>query len=150
MKKSTQTVATCHAYKPLPRCRRRSSLDFTGIPTRTKQSFKDECDINSIMKKYQRTGVIDHVNKHGGVYGECPAATFQEALALVDQAHNQFSELPSEARRRFNNDPAAFLSFVEDDNNREEAVLLGLIDAPKADTVAAPVPPAQAEPAPAE
>ena len=31
---------------------------------RTKQSFRDETDINQIMKRAQVTGTISHLNKH--------------------------------------------------------------------------------------
>ena len=139
MKKSaTNTKLPCADYQPRPRCRRRSSIDFEGIPTMTKQSFAKECDINEIMKKYLKTGVVEHVNKHGGTYGDCPASTFQEALALVEQADAHFSELPAEARRRFKNDPASFLGFMENPENREEAILLGLVEAPPMDIVQPP------------
>ena len=40
----------------------------TSKPSLTKQSFTKECDINNIMKKYQKTGAIDHVNKHEASY----------------------------------------------------------------------------------
>ncbi len=44
--------------------RARVQLEFAKTG-RTKQSMRDECDINLIMKKYQKTGAIAHVNRHG-------------------------------------------------------------------------------------
>ena len=99
-----------------------------GGPSLTKQSFKDECDLNKIMAKYQRTGVMTHVNNFGMKYGEVPALDFRQALHLVIDAQDEFDELPSEVRKRFANDPAEFLAFMEDPNNREEARLLGLLN----------------------
>ena len=36
--------------------------------------------------------------------------------------------LPSRVRRRFDNDPAELMEFLADEANREEAVMLGLIE----------------------
>jgi len=98
--------------------------------TPTKQSFKTECDINHIMAKYQRTGVITHLNKHEAQYGFAPALDFQTALQLVAAARDQFADLPSSIRQRFNNDPAEFLAFCENPDNRSEMALMGLLETP--------------------
>ena len=42
------------------------------LPSLTKQSFKDECNINNIMSKYMKDGLIGHVNKHQGRYDDLP------------------------------------------------------------------------------
>lgn len=113
------------AFKPHPRVRtvpRGNSL--------ARQSMQKECDINNIMAKFQKTGLISHVNKHGGSYGEMPeAADFHEAMTLVTSSTEMFMELPSEVRDRFRNDPASFLEFVSDDENREALIEMGLIPA---------------------
>jgi len=92
----------------------------------TKQSFTDECDINTIMRKYQKTGAIDHVNKHEASYGYATSDTFQEALETVARGKQMFEELPSSIRTKFENDPAKFLDFVQDNNNQAEMVEIGL------------------------
>lgn len=81
-------------------------------PTRTQQQFKDSCDINQILARYQSTGVIDHVKKHGGNYGDHNALDFQESLQIITRAESMFAELPSKAREYFKNDPAKFLDFT--------------------------------------
>jgi len=42
-----------------------SNLDENGepLPSRTQQHLKDETDINNIIKKYDRTGLLNHVNQ---------------------------------------------------------------------------------------
>lgn len=97
-----------------------------GGESRTKQSFKKECDINQIMAKYQKTGAITHFNKHQQNYGMADGQTFQEAMNLVCEAQEMFNDLPSSIRSRFGNDPAAFLDFVQDESNVDEMVKLGL------------------------
>ena len=94
---------------------------------RTKQSFKDECDINKILAKYQKTGAIAHVNKHGAEYGFATSLDFTGAMLLIKQAQNMFDGLPSSIRNRFANDPAQFLDFVQDANNEKEMRTLGLL-----------------------
>jgi len=113
-------------------------LTVTSGPSRTKQSFREESEINNIVARYQKTGILDHVAKYGGSYGSMPAAgDFHEAMNLVTEAQSMFEELPSSVRSRFANDPASFLEFVGDDENRDEMVTMGLLDAPSAAPAAA-------------
>lgn len=97
--------------------------------TMAKQSFKAECDINTIMSKYQKTGLIEHVQKFQGSYGDFTSvADYQLSLNQVLDAQNAFDALPSSIRARFQNNPGAMLAFLEDPSNRDEAVRLGLVE----------------------
>ncbi len=94
---------------------------------RTKQSFKDECDINNIMAKYQKTGALAHVNTYQQQYGFATSVDFSEAMRLVTTAQDMFDGLPSSIRTRFANDPGQFLDFVQNADNDAEMQKLGLI-----------------------
>jgi len=95
---------------------------------RTKQSFKDECDINVIMSRYQATGQLpDNLNPTAPQYIDATGFDFDLAMNLVAEASSAFQELPSAIRSRFNNDPGAFLDFVHDPNNRSEMAQMGLL-----------------------
>ena len=60
--------------------------------SRTKQSFKDECDINNILSKYQKTGIVNHINQSEGQYGDFTSEQdYQKALNTVIQAQDMFS-----------------------------------------------------------
>jgi len=97
------------------------------LPSRAKQSFKDECDINNIMSKYMANGLIDHVNEHQGRYENLPDnVEFHDAMNQIRDAEEAFASLTSAIRRRFNNDPAQFLEFVLNEQNRDEIIALGL------------------------
>lgn len=108
-----------------------------GEPTRTQQSFKDECDINVIMERFGKTGQVPG-NLRVPSYDDFTGVTdFQSAMNAVREASENFMELPAKVRARFDNDPQLFLEFVASEDNRQEAVDLGLVK---------PAPPA-AEPA---
>lgn len=130
-------------------------IDLSGNSL-TQQNFKDECDINNIMARFQKTGVLDHVNKHQGDYGDYTdlPVDFADAQNLVLRAQAMFMELPARVRERFGNDAGEFLSAVEDPDRRGELEELGLLEgkepepaepAPKAArAAAAPKEPAEA------
>lgn len=111
----------------------------TPEPSRTKQAFKAECDINTIIARYLKTGQIDLAQRLEPRYGDCTGLEFQSAMLTVKQAQSLFDELPSAIRSRFRNEPAEFLNFVQDEKNREEAQKLGLLKPVKTPLEAAPV-----------
>ena len=97
-----------------------------GTVSLTKQSFTDECDINSIMRKFQKTGALTHVSNHAENYGFATSEDFSSSMQLVAQATTMFEELPSSIRKQFNNEPGQFLDFVQDPANLEEMREMGL------------------------
>lgn len=128
---------------------KRLPVDLGG-ETRTKQSFKAECDINHILRKFQTTGALTHFNQHSAQYGDTTGIEFQNAMETVAQANTMFAELPSSLRNRFR-DPATFLDFVADEKNHAEMVELGLRESPPAKPEAKPtVSEADAKPATSE
>lgn len=103
-------------------------------PSMTKQSFVAECDINNIIKEFSVTGMTRHVTERQALYADLPdTVDFQMSLQIVAEAAAAFDALPSKIRARFNNDPAAFLEFLHDEKNRDEAMELGLLEQPPAD-----------------
>lgn len=96
------------------------------------QHMKDQCDINLIMKRWQKTGVLDHVKASGGRFIDCDGQTFVDACNLVIEAENRFMELPARVRKRFNNDPAQFIEFMDSPSpdDMQEAYELGLVEEP--------------------
>lgn len=97
--------------------------------SRAKQSMSAECDINLIMDKYARDGLVAHLNTHQGSYGDLPGVVdYHDALNAVISAKEAFDTLPSKIRSRFDNEPAKFLAFVNDDANLDEMAELGLIE----------------------
>lgn len=96
-------------------------------PTMTKQSHKDECDINQIMKKFENTGVLPEMIKKEPEYGDfSDPLDYHESMGVVAFANEQFAALSAKVRRRFGNDPREFLEFATDPRNGEEMVKMGL------------------------
>lgn len=124
------------AYGP----HRKSSISFPEGTGRTKQAFKDECDINIIMGRFKKTRVLpDVVARIEPRYGDVTAMSFQSAMDTVATANSLFHSLPAYVRDRFKNDPGEFFDFVHNPANRAEAEQLGLLK-PKPEEPKAPDP----------
>ncbi|WNK13649.1 MAG: internal scaffolding protein [Microvirus sp.] len=93
----------------------------------TKQEFKNECDINILMARYQVTGELTNLNERAPQYLDATGFDYQTSMEFIAGAKSLFHELPSDLRFRFGNDPAAFLDFTSKDSNREEMAALGLL-----------------------
>lgn len=101
----------------------------------THQSFRDECDISNIMRKYQKTGLVSHMTKAIAQYGDfSDVPDYQAALNIVIEAEDAFLDLPAEVRLKFGNDPGQFLEFCSNPDNRDEMVEMGMIIPPKEDS----------------
>lgn len=109
-----------------PRSRVQVSWD-PDAKTRTKQSFIDECDINQIMARFQKTGALEHANLNRPQYGFATSIDFNESMQIVKTAQDMFDGLPSSIRSRFQNDPGQFLDFVQDAQNKPEMAKMGLL-----------------------
>lgn len=95
----------------------------------TQQHLKDETNINRIMEKYERSGVITHLSSRIAQYGDFSnVGTFHQAMVKLQEAQNLFNDVPSEIRKKFDNDPAKFIEFCSDENNIEELREMGLAE----------------------
>lgn len=110
-------------------------------PSKTKQSERDLVDINSIVAKYLKTGEMPGM-KGLPTYGDVSAApTLHESLNLVRDTEAAFATLPARVREAVGNDPEQLLALVSDPERIDEAIELGLVEAPPPEPVApAPTP----------
>jgi len=98
-----------------------------GTELITKQSHKAECDINTILKQFSQTGIIDHINKHQAEYIDLPDnLDFQTSLDIINQANDAFASLPSLVRDHYQNDPARFLGALTDPSQRSKLEEYGI------------------------
>ena len=112
----------------------RVSIEFNPDEKRTKSQFKDECDINKIMDKFHKTGLISHTAKYAPQYGDALSIDeLHEAKFKIAEANTMFEELPSPWRKKFEN-IENFLEFVGDPKNEEEMREMGLLPKNDAET----------------
>lgn len=123
-------------------------------PSMTKQSFVEDTDINLLAKKYIRpdvdyspvqiAGQIAAVTKQPLVYGDVSNATnLNDAMNVIAEIQEAFDVLPATIRQRFDNDPLSLVGFLENPDNRVEAVKLGLVEELPSSPAGAPIKTAQ-------
>ncbi|AXL14740.1 internal scaffolding protein [Microviridae sp.] len=101
-------------------------LSFMGTESRTKQSFAEQVNINSIMARWERSGELPPPNSRLPLYGDFSNVTdYLTASQLVIEANEAFMQLDPAIRAEFDNDPAKLIDFVE--SHPQEAQEMGLI-----------------------
>jgi len=87
---------------------------------RTKQCFKDDCDIDKIMTRFNVTGTISHLSKFEGQYADFSDFDFHEQTTRLTKGREIFDALPAELRKEFSQSPAKFFDWVNDPANIDE------------------------------
>jgi len=122
--KAVEPIIIRSTYSPKYQC----GLSFEGEVSLTHQSPSAECDINAIMARYQKTGVIDHVQRRTPQYGDfSQVKDYRENYQMILNAQESFMALPAHVRARFENDPALFLDYVQNPENLDGIRQLGLL-----------------------
>lgn len=124
-------------------------------PSRTRQEFAEECDINNIMSRYEATGVISHINPREPMYMDLGDGVpdLRTAIDTVRAATASFMSLPAKVRSEFDNDPIKFVEFAKNPDNMDRLVDLGLAVRPslpdpvKVEVVSTAPPPGDPKPA---
>lgn len=101
-----------------------------GEECRVEQAHKKETDINNIVKKHG-LDLIQHTNNllsPNFRFDDVTGNDFQEALEKINKAKSSFMAMPSEIRKQFDNNPAKFLDFVQDPDNIDAMVEMGLAE----------------------
>lgn len=112
-------------YDEVPEC----GLKFED-DSRTEQCFKDECDINNIVRQ-PNLGInpFSTISNRQAQFGDfSDMKDFHSAMNIVTKAQQEFEQMPSVIRRRFHDNPAEFMDFVNDENNIEEGIKLGIYE----------------------
>lgn len=105
----------------------KTGITFTE-PSRTKQDFVEESDINNIMRRYAVDGILPVGNAQAGVYADVSEfGDYRDSLHKVMAAEERFNSLPSELRKKFDYDPQKMIDFIMDPANKEECIKYGFI-----------------------
>lgn len=106
--------------------------DEDGLPLEpllTKQEFLEESDINVIIARYRKTGVLPNTFGNVGSFGDFSEVTnFQDAMIKIQDAEDLFMSLPADIRYKFDNDPGKFLDFADNPENQDKLVEMKIIE----------------------
>lgn len=97
--------------------------------SKTKQSFRDEVNINSIVKKYFKTKDRSLLEAKEIFYADFSQdVDLASAYLAIDKAESNFMELSAETRAYFDNDPVKFFeTFRDPDKIKNLPEELGLV-----------------------
>lgn len=95
----------------------------------TKVNLAEALDINNIIKKYNKTGVMQNSHDFEGMYGQFDSFDLKEAMQKVIDAETLFLQVPSEIRNNFGNDAGAFIDYATDSENKDQMIKWGLANA---------------------
>lgn len=105
---------------------KRFQRDCSGA-SRTDQSYKKAVDINNIIAKFQKTGVLPENSM--GVYGDFSSIpTLEEAHEAIIKATEQFYALPAGVRKEMDNDPSKLELWLSNEANYDKALSYGLVE----------------------
>lgn len=108
--------------------------DETGLkcedPSLAQQHSKDECDINIIMERFGRGQALPEGFRAPQFADFSGIGDYHTAMNRVAEANEAFDAMPAQLRARFNNDPAELMAFLDNGENRSEAIKLGLVPPP--------------------
>lgn len=100
---------------------------ITSEDSLVQQQFAESTRVRNILDKFMRTGMIDSNPLPPRYEDVSEVQDYQSAMNLLVSVQGHFDALPSKIRDRFGNDPEKYLAFINDPNNLDEAVELGLL-----------------------
>ncbi len=98
--------------------------------TLTRQSEAKATNINTIVAQYDKTGLLPQTGREALYADVADAPDYRTALDLIRNADELFMTIPAAVRARFDNEPAVFLDWTSDPDNRDEMVEMGLLEKP--------------------
>lgn len=107
-------------------------------PSLAVQSSYEETDINVIVNRYMRSGVLPQIPLPPTQEEFAEIFDFRDAMDMINAADRSFRALPAEVRRRFGNDPHEFVNFCSDMDNLPELRKMGLALPPEPGNVPTP------------
>lgn len=108
-------------------------FDEKKCPSRTKQSFKDESDLNVLVKRFTPRDLQAIANSNvSPMYGDVSdIPDFQSAQNNVRRITEYFEGLPSDVRNTYGNSVSEFVSQMSRPENADRAVELGFLASPQ-------------------
>jgi len=108
----------------------RERLD-TGPDTMVQQQFREEVDINTIVRRFGLTGDMPVFGREPMFGDFTEIHDFESAVEKVDKIRESFMTLAPEVRERFQNDPLRMYKAVLQAKDEKSAADLVSYEAPK-------------------
>ena len=103
-----------------------------------KQSMKDECDINKMIERFRKSGMIEALDNQPQLYADVSGyGDYHGSLEIVRQTDELFMTLPADVREEFANDAGAFVEFAANPANRDKMLEMGLLKPESGEPMAA-------------
>lgn len=104
----------------------RVSYDYSDEKTCTQQQFKDQCDLNSVLENYRKTGTpLPKLTVNDDIADFSKIGDFQDSMNIVRESIELFEALPAVLRKKMGNDPSNLNDYLL--NNADEAIKFGLM-----------------------
>lgn len=110
----------------------------------TRQSELESSDINAVMKRYEKTGVLPLDTREAIFTDVSAVGSYRDAVEVMVKAQEGFLALSPGIREKFGNDPVAFLDFASRPENAGELEKLGVLASPEGEKVVEAAAPAAA------
>lgn len=104
-----------------------------GEPILVEQSHREAVDINNIIKKH--AGNLELIAKNAELIefnmDDIPTNDFMEMQNIMIKAKQAFESVPSDIRKQFDHNPAQYMDFIRNPENKEKLIEMGLANAPE-------------------
>lgn len=105
--------------------------DQTGLmcldDSLTNQAERDECDINTLVKRFGITGEVPVLDKLPLVGEFAEITDYHTAMNKLIETDELFMTIPADIRARFDHNAGKFVDFCSDEKNRDELIKMGLV-----------------------
>lgn len=115
--------------KTIKKPRKRGDISFAHIPEDRRLVQRSDMPLTSVRNLIKQGVPLPTPEETGAIFGEFDSAVqYQDMMNVIVKAQESFDALPSHIRDRFKNDPRELLEFIDDEDNLDEAIELGIID----------------------
>lgn len=105
----------------------RPKQSFKNSIKLTEQHHGESVKIQNILSNYERTGLITHINRREPIFADWTSAPdYYHAQKIIADANSMFEQVPAQIRAQFANDPAQFLDFIQNPENKQAMEDLGI------------------------
>lgn len=105
---------------------KKTGICFKDSPTLTEQHHKESVSIQTIVQQHAVTGMLP-LNRSQPQFADMSnVPDYHQAQIIIAETNEMFEAVPSDIRKDFDNDPAKFLAFIENPDNKEQIEAYGL------------------------